>query len=134
MKVANLRDFFAFSISLFVCAAVFDGQKTPKPATQEQESFMLGRILGAVEDVGGGYTKEALGKLSSINKDLEKRRYALRTNWLCHRYYGEALLKDGKREDAIRLLEIAQREANALTETEQKETAELLKRAGAATQ
>jgi len=95
---------------------------------------MLGRILGAVEDVGGGYTKEALGKLSSINKDLEKPRYALRTNWLCHRYYGETLLKDGKREDAIRLLEIAQREANALTETEQKETAELLKRAGAATQ
>ena len=93
---------------------------------------MLGRIIGAVEDVGGGYTKEALHKLSGINKDLEKRRYSPRTVWLGHRYYGEALLKAGKREDAIHMLEIAQTDAAALTEKEQTETADLLKLAKAA--
>ena len=95
---------------------------------------MFGRIAGAIEDVGGGYTKEALGKLSSINKDLEKRRYSLRTKWLGHRYYGEALLNDGRRKEAIRALELAEKEAELLTAKEQKDTAELLKGARTTTQ
>jgi hypothetical protein len=134
VKPGKLRVLFAASFFLCACVAAFGGQKSPNPATNEQDSFMYGRILGAIEDLGGGYNKEALRKLSSINKDLEKRRYSLRTNWLGHRYYAEALLNAGKRGDAMRVLEVAQREAGALTDAEQKETAKLLERAKAPAQ
>ena len=129
MKSNKLGVLLGVAFLLFSGGVAFGGQKSPKPATSQEDSFMFGRILGAVEDVGGGYTKEALHKFSSINKDLEKRRYSPRTVWLGHRYYGEALLKAGKREDAMRMLEIAQTDAAALTAKEQAETAELLQRA-----
>jgi len=116
-------------ILLCMYTAAFAGQKEAKPATIQEDSFMFGRILGAVEDLGGGYDKEALHKLTSINKDLEKRRYGLRTSWTGHRYYGEALLRGSKREEALRVLEVAEKEAAALTEKERKETADLLKQA-----
>jgi len=69
-----------------------------KPATKEEESVMLGRVLGAVEDVGAGEhppvdqrcSKEALGKPSGINKDIEKRHYSDRLRWLAHHWYGRA--------------------------------------------
>ena len=104
------------------------GCKSRKPCEENNH------VETAVEDLGGGYTKEALRKFSSINKDLEKLVYSPRTNWTGHRYYGEALLKTGKREDAMHILELAQKEAGALTEKEQTETEELLKRAKATSQ
>ena len=128
-KVARLGR--ALIVIVFVCAPMFSAQKTPKPATQQEESYMFGRILGAVEDTGGGYSREVLGKLASINKDLEKRQYSTRTRWLAHSSYGKTLLEAGKPADAIRLLEIAEKEAESLAEKEQKETTELLRQAKA---
>jgi hypothetical protein len=131
-KVARLGR--ALIVIVFVCAPMSGAQKSPKPATQQEESYMFGRILGAVEDTGGGYRREAIGKLASINKDLEKRQYAARTRWLAHSSYGKALLEAGKPDDAVRLLEIAQKEAESLAEKERKETAELLRQAKAKVQ
>jgi hypothetical protein len=131
MSAKHLKILLAGVLSLSLSVAAFSGQKSPNPATSKQDSFMFGRILGAIEDLGGGYNKEALHKFASINKDLEKLRYSPRTNWMGHRYYGDALFRAGKREDAIHVLEIAKKEAAALTEKEQKETDELLKQARA---
>jgi hypothetical protein len=96
-----------------------------KAATQQEESHMLGRVFGAIEDVGGGYMKEGLRKLSAINKDLEKREYSTRTRWLAHHWYGKALLDSGDTRTAVLMLQVAQVEANSLTGKEKEETAEL---------
>jgi len=90
---------------------------------------MFGRVLGAVEDVGGGYTKEGLRKLSAINKDLEKRGYSTRTRWVAHRWYGKALLDSGDAKTAVQILQVAQGEAGSLTSKEKEETAELQRQA-----
>ena len=97
-----------------------------RPATQEEESSMLGRVAGAIEDVGAGeyppmkqkYIKEALHKFSSINKDIEKREYSPHIRWLAHHWYGKALLDSGNPQKAISMLEIAGTEAKSLTEKE----------------
>jgi hypothetical protein len=103
-----------------------EDQGKGKAATQREESYMLGRVFGAVEDVGGGYTKEGLRKLSAINKDLEKRAYSTRTSWLAHHWYGKALLDSGEARAAVQMLQVAQGEASSLTGKEKEETAELL--------
>jgi hypothetical protein len=107
-----------------------------RPATQKEESYMFGRVGGAIEDVGAGessmkqeYIKEALHKFSSINKDLEKREYSLRTRWLAHLYYGKALLDSGNPQKAISMLEIAETEVKSLTEKEREETSQVLRQA-----
>jgi len=96
-----------------------------KAATQQEESYMLGRVLGAIEDVGSGHTKEALHKFSTINKDLEKREYSTRTCWLVHHWYGKALLDSGDAGAAMQMLQVAQREANSLTSNEKEEAERL---------
>ena len=83
---------------------------------------MLGRVYGAIEDAGGGYTKEGLRKLSAINKDLEKREYSIRTRWLAHHWYGKELLDSGDAPYAIQMLQVAQGEASSLTGNEKEET------------
>lgn len=131
MRIPRIAIALIFGALLFPASRALVAQKALKPATQQEESFMFGRILGAIQDVGGGFTKEALGKFPSINKDLEKRQYAPRTRWLAHYWYGKALLDDGKARDALRILQTAQKEAESLTEKEQKDTAELLRQAEA---
>jgi hypothetical protein len=113
---------------VFVLSNASVAQKK-KPPTQQEESFMFGRVLGAIEDVWGGYTREGLHKLSAINKDLEKREYSMRTCWLAHNAYGKALLDSGNARAAVQMLQVAQREANSLTSKEQAETAELQRQA-----
>jgi hypothetical protein len=119
-----------------------------KPATPEEQSHMLARLLGAVEDVGAGehppvdqkYIKEALGKLSGINKDINKRQYSTRLRWLAHHWYGRALLDSGDAKKALPLLEAAENEGNPSTtacntsdscvsDQERVKNAELLRRA-----
>jgi len=48
-----------------------------KQATPSQETEMMGKLAGAIEDVGGGYTKKGLSRFGWINKELKKREYAL---------------------------------------------------------
>src|SRR6266478_4305909 len=94
-----------------------------KPATPEEESNMLGRLGGAIEDVGAGeyrtidqrYIREALRKLSGINKEIEKRQYSVRLRWLAHHWYGRAILDSGDPKRALLLFETAEKEANSLT-------------------
>ncbi len=108
-----------------------------RPATQEEESYMLGRVGGAIEDVGAGehppmkqkYIKEALRKFSSINKDIEKREYSLRIRWLAHHWYGKALLDSGNPQKAVSILEVAETEAKSLTSEERSQTAQSLRQA-----
>lgn len=96
-----------------------DGQT--RLATQDEQSSMLGRLLGAIEDVGAGehppvdqkYIKEALKKLSSINKDIDKLQYSARLRWLAHHWYGRALLDSGDAKKALPLLEAAENEAKS---------------------
>ena len=84
---------------------------------------MLGRLVGAIEDVGAGeyrtidqrYIREALRKLSGINKDIEKRQYSVRLRWLAHHWYGRAILDSGDPKRALLLFETAEKEANSLT-------------------
>jgi hypothetical protein len=100
-----------------------------KVATQQEESFMLGRVVSAVTDSAGGYTKEALSKFKSINRDLQKRQYSQRLNWQAHYWYGKTLVDANKKELAIPLLETAQKEAESLGEEEQRKTKSELLRA-----
>jgi hypothetical protein len=84
---------------------------------------MFGRVAGAIEDVGGGYTKEGLSRFTWINKELTKREYSLWTRWTAHRWYAQALLDSGKAEAALEPLRKAEEEANALTVEKQRDTA-----------
>ena len=118
----KLFDSVLETVQLQLDQSTAENQGKGKGATQREESYMLGRVLGAVEDVGGGYTKEGLRKLSAINEDLEKREYSTRTRWLAHRWYGKALLDSGDARAAIQMLQMAQGEANSLTGNEKEET------------
>jgi hypothetical protein len=108
---------------LLLLCPYLTAQKSPQPATQDEESRMFGRILGAVEDEGGGYLTEALSRLSSIESDLKKREYSARIRWLAHFEHGKTLMAAKKPKQAVQFLEIAQKDAESLTEKEQKETA-----------
>ena len=95
-----------------------------KQATPSQEMEMMGKLLGAIEDVGGGYTKEGLSRFVWINKELKKREYTLWTKWTAHRWYAQALLDSGNAQGALDILQKAEEEAKALSNQKQRETAE----------
>jgi hypothetical protein len=107
---------------------LLDSAPVLKPATKDEETVMTGRLLGAIEDAGGGYTKEAISRFSWINKELERREYSLRTRWTAHFWYAQALLDSGKSKAALEILRTAEQEASALTETEREQTAELTRK------
>jgi len=96
-------------------------------ATQEEDSFMFGRIAAAMEDAAGGYTKEALRRFTSINRDLGKREYPARTRWLAHHWYGKALLDSGDLKSAPAMLETAKSDAVSLGEADRGKTEELIR-------
>jgi hypothetical protein len=108
---------------LLVSVAALGDQR--KPATPDEQTLMTGRLLGAIEDAGGGYTKEALRRFSWINKELEKREYSTHTRWSAHYWYAQALLNAGRPQEALEILRTAEQEANALTEKEREQTAQL---------
>jgi len=96
-----------------------------KPATKNEETVMTGRLVAAIEDAGGGYTKEAISRFSWINKELERREYSLWTRWSAHYWYAQALLDSGKLQNALEVLRTAEQEAGALSEKQREQTAEL---------
>jgi hypothetical protein len=131
----KMMGWIGFGILFLFSIPTVGGQK--KPATQDEESRLLGRVVAAIEDVGAGehppmdqkYIKEALSKFSSINKDIEKREYSLRLRWTFHYWYGKALLDSGDAEKAVRMLEIGDGEAASLTSKEREQTAGILRSA-----
>ena len=53
---------FFFTFTLLVQVEASAVQQQPPQATSQEESFMLGRILGAIQDSYGGYFDEARGR------------------------------------------------------------------------
>jgi len=116
-----MRRFICISLAALFAFCIPSSKGQNKPATRHEESYMLGRVLSAVEDVGAGeyrtidqkYIKEGLRKRSEINKDIEKRQYSIRLRWLAHHWYGRALLDSGSAKRALPFLETAENEANS---------------------
>jgi hypothetical protein len=52
---------FATSI-MWTALSAAQSDKQPHRASAKEESYMFGRILSAVEDLGGGYNQEARHK------------------------------------------------------------------------
>jgi hypothetical protein len=100
-----------------------------KPATHDEELRMKGKLLFAIEDAGGGYTREALSRFSWISKELERREYSLNTRWSAHYWYAQVLLDSGKSKAAVEVLHVAQLEADSLSEKERNQTTELIQKA-----
>jgi hypothetical protein len=94
----------------------------PKLATKE-ESYMFGRVLAAIEDLGGGYNTEALHRYASIVKDIEKRDYHPCLRWMAYDGYGESLTIAKKKDKAIAALTRAVEVANTLGDSEREESA-----------
>jgi hypothetical protein len=92
---------------------------------------MTWKLAFAIEDAGGGYTKEALSRFSWINKELKRREYPLYTRWTAHYWYARALLDSGKPTAALGVLLVAQQEGDSLAEKERNQTDELIRKAQA---
>jgi len=90
---------------------------------------MTWKLAFAIEDAGGGYTREALSRFSWINKELNRREYSLNTRWTAHYWYAQALLDSGKPKAALEVLRVAQQEADSLSEKERNQTAKLIQKA-----
>jgi hypothetical protein len=116
-----VKNFVKGATALLLVATALPAQV--KQATPSQEMEMMGRVAGAIEDVGGGYTKEGLSRFVWINKELNKREYSLWTRWSAHRWYAQALLDSGKAQEALDVLQKAEEEAKALPSEKQRETA-----------
>jgi len=94
-----------------------------KRATPSEETRMTGRLAAAIEDVGGGYTREGLSRFVWINNELKKREYSLWTRWNAHRWYAQAMLDSGKSQEALDVLQNAEQEACLMTDEKQQKTA-----------
>lgn len=118
----SVRKLFTATV-LLVLASSFVLRAHLKPATPEEEMRMMGKVAGAIEDVGGGYTKEGLSRFTWINKELKRREYSLWTRWTAHRWNAQALFDSGKPQAALEIVLKAEEEANALPNETQRKTA-----------
>lgn len=87
---------------------------------------MFGRLLGAVEDEGGGYVDEAMSRFNWIDHELSHKEYSPKLRWMAHFEYGKTLLLAKKKDQAIEYLTLAQHDAESLTEKERVETQNVL--------
>ncbi|HLG16915.1 MAG TPA: tetratricopeptide repeat protein [Blastocatellia bacterium] len=99
-------------------AAAANGFGQKPTASAEQETEMFGRLLGAVQDVGGGFYGEAMSRFSRIIPEMEKRNYRPRPRWLAYDTYARALIGKGDPQAAIKALKVAIEEAKQLTAVE----------------
>lgn len=90
-----------------------------RPATQQEETQMLGMIIGAVQDAYGGYVDEARGRFEKIRRELEKRDYSPQLRWQAYNQHGMFLLKTGDKDEAFKALIQSKTEAKALKTKEQ---------------
>lgn len=121
-----MRRFLTAFVTIF-CAAfvllarveVSRAQQQPRQATSQEESFMLGMIVGALQDAYGGYLDEARGRFRKIMSEMEKRTYSPRLRWQAQNEYGKFLLMAGDKKGAVQALARSKEEAKALTGKEQ---------------
>ncbi|MBX7221178.1 MAG: tetratricopeptide repeat protein [Blastocatellia bacterium] len=83
---------------------------------------MLGRLLAALQDLGGGNPKEARHKYEDILKDLNKAQYSPNLRWQAYDGYGRALTATGDSAKAIQALKQALMEAKSLSSKELAQT------------
>src|SRR5215467_8948287 len=102
---------------------------TPPPTGNKEETYMLGRLFGAIEDLGGGYYKEAQGRYSGIVHDIEKKNYHSCLKWMAYDGYGETLTELKKKEKAVAMLTRAAELAKNLGEQEREQSAQHLQAA-----
>ena len=105
-------NYFAASVSTSASAL-----QKPKPS-QKQESYMEGMIIGAIEDLYGDYSQEALGRYEIIIRKIEEYDYSQKLRWTAYDGYGLALLAVGKKNEAFIILKRAIEEAKKLTGNE----------------
>jgi lipoate synthase len=90
---------------------------------------MLGRLLAAIEDAGGGYQAEALRKYASIVRDIRKKQYQPCLVWLAYDGYGETLTVAKKKDKAIDMLNQAVEVAKNLSDKERTQSRQHLEAA-----
>jgi hypothetical protein len=90
---------------------------------------MFGRILSAVEDLGGGFYKEAQGKYAAIIHDIEKKDYHPCLRWMAYDGYGETLTALKKKDKAVVMLTRAADLARNLSDREREGSARHLEAA-----
>jgi hypothetical protein len=100
-------------------------KKPHAPATKQQESYMMGRIFGAIEDEGGGFKDEALFRLERIDQDIDKLVYSAETRWNAHYLYAKVLMETKNRKKAAKIIALAQQDAQSLDADKQKQTEQL---------
>jgi hypothetical protein len=93
----------------------------PKTMSHE-ESYMFGRLLSALEDLGGGYYGEARGKYEHIIRDMGKDKYSACFRWMAYDGLGQALVGSHKKKEAISRLTQAVEEAKLLTDKQREES------------
>jgi tetratricopeptide (TPR) repeat protein len=102
--------------------------RPPRLSTHE-DGVMFGRILAAIEDLGGGYYKEAKGRYSKIVRDVEKKAYHPCLRWMAYDGYGETLTALKEKDKALEMLGRAVDLAKNLGKEEQDESAKHLEAA-----
>jgi hypothetical protein len=130
------------AVAFLICALVLtagmsaqsfsptDGMPCVDPKTLSgQELRMFGRLLSAVEDLGGGYYNEARGKYEKIIHDLGKTQYSPCLRWMAYDGYGQSLIGVHKREKAVAALTQAVDEAKALNDAQRSASKEHLQSA-----
>lgn len=83
---------------------------------------MLGMLVSAIQDLGGGYVGEARGKYERIVREIEKIEYSPKLRWKVYEGYGKALLATGDKKGAVKALARAVEEAKPLSSKELAET------------
>jgi tetratricopeptide (TPR) repeat protein len=82
---------------------------------KDQEPRMFGMLLGAMQDLHGGYSQEAHSKYERAIREIEKYDYSQRLRWSAYDGYGLALLAIGNGNKAITMLSQAIEESKTLT-------------------
>lgn len=75
-------------------------------------------VVGAVQDLYGGFMQEAHSRFGQILKELDKRDYSASLRWRAYNEYGIFLLKTGDAKSAIKALSRSKEEARSLTAKE----------------
>jgi hypothetical protein len=103
---------------------------TPLPQfSRKEDSLMAGRMMAAIEDLSGGYYKEAQGRYADIVRDVDSKDYHICLRWMAYDGYGEALAALKNRGKAVSVLAKAVELSKNLGDKEREESAEHLQAA-----
>jgi tetratricopeptide (TPR) repeat protein len=121
MPIRHSKTFLTLSLGLLILFTHSEASAVQqrRPATQQEETQMLGMIVGAIQDAYGGNVDEARGRFEKIKREIEKRDYSPHLRRQAYNQYGMFLLKTGVKDEAIKALIQSKVEAKALTTKEQ---------------